>query len=154
MIRTCNPKARLPCATTIQRRIMAMYDEQKILRDVKLSSIKSKVSFAIDLWTSPNQIPFMGIVIHYINDEWEPESWLLDFVVLRGSHTGRRIFECFYKAIEPIESKLLAIVLDNASNNNTFIEECIKKYPRFTPDHRIHCLAHVLHLAARVSFGF
>jgi hypothetical protein len=30
----------------------------------------SKVSFTTDCWTSPNNIAFMGVTVHYIDENW------------------------------------------------------------------------------------
>jgi hypothetical protein len=44
---------------------------------------------------------------------------------------------------------MFAITLDNASNNDSFIEELMKRKPSFTADHHVRCFGHILNLAAK-----
>jgi hAT family C-terminal dimerisation region/Domain of unknown function (DUF4413) len=48
-----------------------------------------------------------------------------------------------------VYDKKLAITLDNASNNDSFIEELIKKDHSFTAEHHVRCFGHILNLAAK-----
>jgi enoyl-[acyl-carrier-protein] reductase (NADH) len=59
-------------------------------------------------------------------------SMVYDFVPFRGSHTGELIFETFDEAIARVRGRVHAIALDNASNNDAFIELCIQNYENFT----------------------
>ena len=49
--------------------------------------------------------------------------------------------------------KKLAITLDNASNNDSFIEELIKRDPSFTAQHHVRCFGHILNLSAKVALA-
>ncbi|GES92401.1 zinc finger BED domain-containing protein DAYSLEEPER-like [Rhizophagus clarus] len=64
----------------------------------KESETSGQVSFTVDAWTSRNQIPFLGISIHWINNNWELKY---DF---------------------RIANKILVVVCDNASNMNVMLE--------------------------------
>ena len=48
-----------------------------------------------------------------------------------------------------MKPKFLAISVDNATNNDSFIDILIQKYPGFTKEHHIRCFAHVLNLASQ-----
>jgi hypothetical protein len=39
--------------------------------------------------------------------------------------------------------------VDNATNNDTFIEELMKRNPPFTADHYVRCFGHILNLVAK-----
>jgi len=45
----------------------------------------------LDCWTSKNQIPFLGITIHYVDINWELKHFLLDFSILLGPHSGENL---------------------------------------------------------------
>lgn len=45
--------------------------------------------------------------------------------------------------------KKLAITLDNASNNDSFIEELMTRDPSFTAEHHVRCFGHILNLCAK-----
>ncbi|CAB4493214.1 unnamed protein product [Rhizophagus irregularis] len=81
----------------------------------------------------------------------------------KGSTTGlsnhlksANIKEAFLKSLSSynIESKILGVTTDNASNNITFLQvvedELSKKFIRFeSKDKHVHCLTHVMNLAAQ-----
>ena len=56
-------------------------------------ALQSRVSISLDAWTSPNQIPFLGITAKWINDEWELNTILIGFERLVGEHTGSNLAE-------------------------------------------------------------
>ena len=130
---------------------MKLYDVKREAIDQKLAMLDSKISIALDLWTSPAQMPFFGLVGHFIDEDWVPRTLLIDFAPLTGSHTGERIYNAFRNIIsESVRAKLMAVVCDNASNNDSFIQKLIDDSEGFTPEHHIRCMAHILHLAASV----
>lgn len=45
--------------------------------------------------------------------------------------------------------KKLAITLDNATNNDSFIDELMKRDPTFTAEHHVRCFGHILNLSAK-----
>jgi len=123
-----------------------------------------KISFTIDIWTSPNVISFLGITGHWIDSNWQLQTLTLDFVKLEGPHSGENIAEVFINCIQELgvttkvreflffklmlkedekkkthfllliincflcnfiyqnfEIQILAITMDNAFNNVTFL---------------------------------
>ena len=151
LMQCMNPAAEIPCATTCQRRMMKLFGTERIAQANKWSSVTSKFSFGMDIWSSPNGIPFIGITAHYIDNDWKLQCKLFDFIPFMSSHTGRAIYEEFDKALDRfgMKQKLLTISVDNATNNDSFITIMIQKYPSFTKEHHIRCFAHVLNLAAQ-----
>ncbi|GBC51380.2 zinc finger BED domain-containing protein RICESLEEPER 2-like [Rhizophagus irregularis DAOM 181602=DAOM 197198] len=118
--------------------------------------VNGKISFTIDAWISSNSISFLGITAYWISDEWELKNILLDFVKLEGSYSGKNIKEFFLKSLKDfgIMTKILGITTDNASNNNTFLEEVsnklVEKNIEFDNVNQHVCyLAHIINLAAQ-----
>jgi hypothetical protein len=71
--------------------------------------MSKKISFTIDGWTSSNNISFLSILTaHLVTNEWELESFLLDFIKFDGSHSGDNIKDAFLKSLKSynIESKV------------------------------------------------
>jgi len=67
------------------------------------------LSFTVDAWTSKNQIPFLGISVHWINNEWKLKCTNLDFCVLSGPHTGENLAQKFLEVLYDykIETKVI-----------------------------------------------
>jgi hypothetical protein len=61
---------------------------------------------------------FLGITSHWITDEWELKSFLLDFIKLEVLHSGINIKEAFLKSLRRfnIESKVSFFI----NNENTY----------------------------------
>ena len=62
MIRSLQPRAQLCSGTTVQRRIMQLYNDRHQGVKQMIATLDSKISIALDLWTSPAQTPFFGLV--------------------------------------------------------------------------------------------
>ncbi|KNF04359.1 hypothetical protein PSTG_02274 [Puccinia striiformis f. sp. tritici PST-78] len=78
----------------------------------------------------------------------------LDFVKLQQSHTGLYLAKTVQLIVEKfrLKDKICGIVTDNASNNQTMIDQ-IKTYrwPRFKGETQwVRCFAHILNLIAQV----
>jgi hypothetical protein len=65
-----------------------------------------KISFTADIWTSPNQFPFMAITAHWIQpivtetvtgpyQQLRLRADLIAFHGVPGRHTGEHLAQCF-----------------------------------------------------------
>jgi hypothetical protein len=117
----------------------------------------TKVNLAIDAWTSPNNLAFLGVVCYYITDNWEYRENLIGFEPLRGSHTGDHLAQVISNLLVTykLENRLLTITTDNASNNKTMREALRKALSRLydikwdADRGRIPCIAHVIQLVVK-----
>jgi hypothetical protein len=131
----------------------------------------SKVSLALDCWTSPQRKAFLALTGYYINANFESKEVLLGFEPISGSHNGIRLANCVLGVLEDakLDCRVLAITTDNASNNTTLMENLSKKLRQgidssshvstrildpevqklcSIPTH-IPCLAHVIQLSVQ-----
>lgn len=99
------------------------YEKQRIMQ--ALQSAYSKVHFTVDLWTSPNAKALMGIVAHYIAENGALRQSVLSLRELEGQHTGANQAGLIFSVLEEygILSKVGYFMMDNASNNDTMIEQ-------------------------------
>ncbi|CAB5213516.1 unnamed protein product [Rhizophagus irregularis] len=156
LINICNPSARIPTADTVKNDILKIFKNYQTKIQNLLQNVPGKISFALDAWTSPNILGFLGITCHYIDANWKLRDILLDFVYLEGSHSGENLANAFLKCLEEkkIFTKTLGITTDNAANNNTFLKEfektCIKNHIEFHHKrNHVRCIAHVMNLAVQ-----
>ncbi|KAF9002088.1 hypothetical protein BDQ17DRAFT_1177937, partial [Cyathus striatus] len=49
---------------------------------------------------SSNQIAFLAIVVHYVNNDGELEELLIDFRELVGQHSGENLADAVWKTFE------------------------------------------------------
>jgi hypothetical protein len=122
------------------------------------------ISFTLDLWTSLNQVPIFAIIGHWYTKDFQEREEVLEFIEVKGSHTGEQLAEHVEKLLEElkIKHKLFAITRDNASNNGTLCQSLFDSLKRQYDDKptiigrprmRFHscaswirCLAHIVSL--------
>ena len=117
----------------------------------------TKVSFAVDGWSSPNKLSFLGMNCYYISKDWKYRERLIGFEPLFGSHDGQNLGETVERIIleKNLEAHLLAITTDNASNNSTMRKEIADGLNRLhgvewdKERGTIPCLAHVIQLVVK-----
>ena len=82
-----------------------------------------KIHFTVDLWTSPNKLPLLGIIGHYIAENRDLCQSVLGLREIYGRHTGENQALVIMRLIIEfwIASKLGYFMMDNATNNDTMI---------------------------------
>ncbi|CAE6378200.1 unnamed protein product [Rhizoctonia solani] len=121
-----------------------------------LNDMSGLLAIACDGWTSPNKIAFLAITASWITKGWSLKETLLDFVELKGAHSGENMAHAVTNTVAElgISDKILALVSDNATNNDTLIRHLSSNLQGTFPHSRwngleahIRCLAHIIHLA-------
>src|SRR6266536_3876279 len=64
------PKA----SNTICKLIVDSYKKRKEVKIKELKEVRSMIHFSFDLWTSPNHLALLGIVIHYVDNASQNQS--------------------------------------------------------------------------------
>jgi hypothetical protein len=116
----------------------------------------SKISISLDGWSAANHLGFLAVKGYYINQDWVLCERLLDFIPLRGRHTGSSMAADLMIVLSntKTESNLLAITSDNASNNGTLTKTLQEKlaYKGISwnrKENSIPCMAHVINLVVQ-----
>lgn len=149
LIGTLNPDATSISDKTVRADIIADYEVKFNELKTKMGTVPGKISITMDGWTSKNSLAFLAIRGHWIDSEWNYQSKLLDFAYVEGKHDGLKHSQILSKCLERLEipfSKILAITLDNAGNNDTLFN-----FLEGISDDTSHvrCLAHIVNLAAQ-----
>ncbi len=121
-----------------------------------LHNLKSniKINIALNNWTSSNNIVFMSVTNYFINKNWKYREVLLTFQSLSDAHTSETMTQIVVNILKKynLENRLLAVITDNASNNEKMRKE-MKKILRDIDiewDHEknhVFCIAHVIQFA-------
>ena len=82
---------------------------------LKYKNLKTpkKLSFTMDIWTSPSAKVFLVITIHYIDKNWKLQNILVDFIQIFGSHLGENIKDAFVTGLQnlSIQNKVIFLFL-------------------------------------------
>ena len=84
LLQLIKPGIRLPSSETLKRRIINKFETKKEELYIAMQTNRSKISFTTDCWTSPNNIAFMGVTMHFIDENWTMKARTLDFFSLSG----------------------------------------------------------------------
>lgn len=139
-----NPAYQLPSRHSISKTcIQALYEE--CLHKVK-DIVKQGVKFCIttDCWTSRNTVSYIAVTVHFLNDNFDLYTILLECRSMDTSHTSENLALELKDIVENwgIQDKILLAVSDNAVN----IKNAIKiklNYPYFG------CFAHTINLIVK-----
>jgi hypothetical protein len=79
----------IPSRSALRKGITAAYDKALTAVARELQTASTKVNISFDLWTSPGRrLLLLGVVAHYLNDNFEPRVILLAMPRMQGSHTA------------------------------------------------------------------
>lgn len=139
-VQALNPAYQLPNRKTISKTLIpALYEECK--HSIKLL-VSSGKSFCIttDCWTSLNTTSYIAVTAHFINENFQLISILLECSAMTLSHTSENLSYEINKIITEwnIEGKILLAVSDNANNIKSAITNLGLKH--------FGCFAHTLNL--------
>lgn len=116
----------------------------------------TKISIALDAWTGTNHFSFLAIKVYYINTHWSLKEKLLDFIPMRGQHTGVSMAKEVLKVLKltGLTHRLLGLTSDNASNNSTLSRSLESRladegYTWPALENTIPCLAHIINLVVQ-----
>lgn len=139
MLTTLEPRYEVPSRRYFtDKAIPALYAETRAKVEDALQSAE-RVALTCDGWTSRAT----ESTAHFIDNNWELQSYVLQTRVMHESHTGAHMAEVLEKATEEwkLTGKEPAVVTDNASNMSVAVE--------MTGYQHIRCFAHVLNLASQ-----
>jgi hypothetical protein len=144
----------IPSAKTMRRRLHSIVEirQQSALRTLPPNT---KLSLALDCWTSPYNQAFMAITAYFVDANWMYQEVLLGFKPVHGVHSGSNLSQIVLQILEQyqIQDRIYGITTDNATNNKTMIEALQQSLPPDITVIRIPCLAHVIQLSLNELLG-
>lgn len=124
--------------------IPKLYDREK---EHVSNALAHADSFALttDMWTSRHNQAYTGLTVHYVDDCYRLQSYLLETVEFPESHTGSNIAEELEAILEEWklpQDNLSAVTTDNGTNIVSALEIVQWK--------RMPCFSHTLQLAVDI----
>jgi len=118
MMNVFDPYYRVPDRHQIKEMTILEFNKRRSNIKYDLNKISGKVSFTADMWTSTmSSESYLGLTIHYINQDWDLQRFLLDIVPFKTQHTGVNIANAISNVLEEFNliNKTLALTTDNES---------------------------------------
>ena len=94
----------IPSRKTLARKVETKYENaQKCLQDYIKKELDSKKSFfcslTTDMWSSNTTDPYMAVTMHYVTEDWDLQSKLLQCAYIPGSHTGDMLADALMECL-------------------------------------------------------
>ena len=136
----------------IARDVMGLYVEEKEKLKAMFANSSQQVCLTTDTWTSLQNINYMVLTAHYIDENWKLPKRILNFQSIsnhKGETIGKMIEACLISwGLE----RVFTITVDNASSNDvaiSFMKKKIRNWGKFVldcDDLHIRCCTHILNL--------
>src|SRR6266511_3959327 len=146
MLSILNPQYQVSGKKNVKNVILKQFEKKRERIASFIKNIPGKVALTTDIWSSLKFEGFLGVTIHFIDENWVLKHFTLDIFRFKGSHTGQAIADEIYKILVEfgLETKTIAITTDNGSNmvlGTRLLKSTLT-------DSFIHCrcVAHVLNL--------
>ncbi|CAL9017336.1 unnamed protein product [Prunus brigantina] len=97
MLRVFEPRLQVPSRVTIERDVLKLYKKEKIKLKDYLVANRQRVSLTTDTWLSYQNLNYMCLTAHYIDDQWRLQKKILNFRTIvnhKGDTIGRAIATC------------------------------------------------------------
>ena len=88
---------KIPSSTTVTRDCFKLYDEEKQKLKRVFGEARQKVCLTTDTWTSLQQINYMCITAHWIDNEWIMHKRIISFCPIsshKGEDMANEIIKC------------------------------------------------------------
>ncbi|EXX60023.1 zinc finger BED domain-containing protein 4-like [Rhizophagus irregularis DAOM 181602=DAOM 197198] len=118
MMHIFDPRYKIPDRHQIKEMIIDEFNERHSNIGYDLQKISSKVSFTADMWTSTiSSEAYLGLTIHYIDQNWVLRHFLLDIIPFKVRHTGINMAAAITNVLNEfnLAGKALALTTDNES---------------------------------------
>jgi hypothetical protein len=125
-----------------------------------MSSAPSKKHLSFDIWTSPNSIAFLAVLVHFADQSGTVHHQLLEMPRIKGRHSGENQAPLITKIAADfgISAQVGYFQSDNVDSNtkavefvlqNVSVDLSIDARKKLISRRRIRCLGHILNLAAK-----
>lgn len=146
------PRFPVPSRLNVIKDCIILYVKEKE-KLKKVLSASQRVCLTTDTWTSLENLNYLCLTAHFIDNDWNYHKKILNFCLvpnLRGETIGRMVESCLLEW--DLIDKIFTITVDNASSNDVAVEFLRRK----TKDRKgsllsseflhIRCCAHILKL--------
>ncbi|KAJ5642740.1 hypothetical protein N7490_006740 [Penicillium lividum] len=125
----------------------------------ELATTCQTIALSLDVWTSKNHIPILGVIGHWLTEEFEYRENVLEFKKLHGPHSGENMAAAIQALLIELnlERKLLSITGDNARKNERMAVELFNSLQKTYGADSLFCgldsytrrLAHIINLIVK-----
>ncbi|KAL4290133.1 hypothetical protein GQ457_14G014970 [Hibiscus cannabinus] len=144
-----------PSHTSITRDCYALFIEKRRTLKNFFKNLSSRVCLTTDTWTSAQNLSYMCLTAHFIDDTWKLHKMIINFCPIAG-HSGELIGRAVEKCLlEWGLKRILTVTVDNASSNDLavkYLKQIVNLWDGSVLDAQflhMRCAAHILNLVVK-----
>lgn len=117
LIQLLVPHYVMPSRGSIRKRIELLHSDMVATLRIKIQK-QSAVALTTDAWTSCHNESYVAFTAHFIDENWDLNSYLLEVAEMTERHTAENLSERIESMIVnwSLQNRVPAIVHDNAAN--------------------------------------
>ncbi|KAM8843639.1 E3 SUMO-protein ligase ZBED1-like [Synchiropus picturatus] len=118
MIKVLNPSYSLPSKDSFKEMMESEYEGRKMALKSILQGAAG-VALTADVWTSVPAEAYLGVMCHFVGEDWSMQSYSLSTTLLEDGHTAEIIAEWLESVVASFDispDKINAVVHDNSAN--------------------------------------
>ena len=128
----------------------------KVIRSI--ANAKGKVTISFDGWKANNDVlDLLGVVVHYLRDDYKLHNVVLALSNTLGSHTGANIADQLFDVLKDYQisgNQIAYFAADNATNNDKALKVLSERVTLDPIKSRLRCAGHILNLVCTaILFG-
>ncbi|XP_047093157.1 zinc finger BED domain-containing protein RICESLEEPER 2-like isoform X1 [Lolium rigidum] len=155
MMKSAHPSLNVHGRKTLKKDCIGVYDEEKKKIQNSLANSGSSVSFTTDMWTSVQELGYICLTAHYIDEDFNLHMHTISFKSVPYPHNAAAIHSTIMDCLHDwdLSNKAFAITLDNATSNTAAVNKLKAKLWMDKPfggeDLHVRCAAHILNLVVQ-----
>lgn len=142
-----NPSYLLPSRKTLTSNLIPQYFN-KVSETVLGELARAEaVALTTDTWTSLPNENYLAVTAHFVHENGELKTYLLNCLLFNDSHTAQNLSVEIKKCVTQwnLDGKIVAVVSDNAANIKAAIRLCNWRH--------IPCFAHTINLIVQAGIS-
>jgi hypothetical protein len=147
----------LPSRRSLRRYIRAVYDQAQSIIAHDLTTATTRINLSFDIWTTPGRrMSLLGVVAHYLNNQYEPRTVLLSLPRMYGSHSAESMARTLTTLMTHFQLQQCFgyAITDNASENLACLDLLAGELNVDISKRHVRCIGHIVNLVAhQVLFG-
>jgi hypothetical protein len=157
MINYCQPSFRLVGRQTVRSDCILLYEEEKLQLMDQFTKLKSHVSLTADLWSSNQNLGYLGVTAHFISEDFDLHKKIIAFKKISFPHTSYAVQDGITSCLLEwgLVGDLFTLTLDNASVNNRAMKDmrdALGSQMFFSGEHlHVRCSSHVLNIMVQAG---
>jgi hypothetical protein len=143
---------------TLRQRLLEDFDQYRVKLKEELAATCKTIALSLDVWTSKNHLPILGVIGHWLTEDFGYRERVLEFTELHGPHSGENLATAIEELLVELDlkHKLLSITGDNASNNERMVLQLFENLQKSGANtlfcglgSYVRCLAHIINLIVK-----